>query len=386
MNTTRMVMKNTLRHPLRNILTVLGIAIAVSAFGLLRTVLTSWDAGIEAGSVERLVTRDAVSFIFPLPLAYADKIEKTEGIEKLCYLNWFGGVYKDKENFFPRMACQPERIFDVYPEYMVTDQEREAFIKERNACVIGESIAQQFNIKLGDIMTVEGDIYPGKWDFVVRGIYKRRDQNTDGTQMFFSWVYLNERLLQESPARANRIGWVVAKLKPRTNPAVVSKAIDSQFLNSSAETKSETERAFNQSFFESYSAIFTAIRIMSFLIIGIILMVLGNTMIMSTRERTREYAMLKALGFRGNHLVAFIAGESIVIAFIGAIIGVGLLYVMVLGASAVVPKQFFPVFFIAPSTYIISFTSAVLLGVLASILPVMHNTKIQIVEGLRFNG
>lgn len=386
MNTTRMVMKNTLRHPLRNILTVLGIAIAVSAFGLLRTVLTSWDAGIEAGSVERLVTRDAVSFIFPLPLAYADKIEKTEGIEKLCYLNWFGGVYKDKENFFPRMACQPERIFEVYPEYMVTDQERDAFIKERNACVIGESIAQQFNIKLGDIMTVEGDIYPGKWDFVVRGIYKRRDQNTDGTQMFFSWVYLNERLLQESPARANRIGWVVAKLKPRTNPAVVSKAIDSQFLNSSAETKSETERAFNQSFFESYSAIFTAIRIMSFLIIGIILMVLGNTMIMSTRERTREYAMLKALGFRGNHLVAFIAGESIVIAFIGAIIGVGLLYVMVLGASAVVPKQFFPVFFIAPSTYIISFTSAVLLGVLASILPVMHNTKIQIVEGLRFNG
>ncbi len=150
MNTTRMVMKNTLRHPLRNILTVLGIAIAVSAFGLLRTVLTSWDAGIEAGSVERLVTRDAVSFIFPLPLAYADKIEKTEGIEKLCYLNWFGGVYKDKENFFPRMACQPERIFEVYPEYMVTDQERDAFIKERNACVIGESIAQQFNIKLGD--------------------------------------------------------------------------------------------------------------------------------------------------------------------------------------------------------------------------------------------
>ena len=386
MNTTRMVMKNTLRHPLRNILTVLGIAIAVSAFGLLRTVLTSWDAGIEAGSVERLVTRDAVSFIFPLPLAYADKIEKTEGIEKLCYLNWFGGVYKDKENFFPRMACQPERIFEVYPEYMVTDQEREAFIKERNACVIGESIAQQFNIKIGDIMTVEGDIYPGKWDFVVRGIYKRRDQNTDGTQMFFSWVYLNERLLQESPARANKIGWVVAKLKPKTNPAAVSKAIDSQFLNSSAETKSETERAFNQSFFESYSAIFTAIKIMSFLIIGIILMVLGNTMIMSTRERTREYAMLKALGFRGNHLVAFIAGESIVIAVVGAVIGVVLLYMMVAGASAVVPKQFFPVFFIAPSTYIISFTSAVLLGVLAAILPVMHNTKIQIVEGLRFNG
>lgn len=381
-----MVLKNTLRHPLRNALTVLGIAIAVSAFGLLRTVLTSWDAGIEVASVDRLVTRDAVSFIFPLPLAYAEKVEKIEGIETLCYFNWFQGVYKDKQNFFPRMACQPDRVFSVYPEYVLSPEQLEDFKKERNACVIGESIAAQFNIKLGDIMTVDGDIFPGRWDFIVRGIYKKRDEKIDGTQMFFHWDYLNERMIQDSPGRANQIGWIVAKLKPGTNTAEVSQAIDSQFRNSSTETKSETERAFNQSFFESYSAIFTGIRVMSVLIIGIILLVLGNTMIMSTRERTREYAMLKTLGFSGRNLISFIAGESIIISFIGAVVGIVLLYLLVQVVSATVPKQFFPVFFIATSTYFFTFTAAIVLGFLASIQPVLHTLKTRIVDGLRFIG
>jgi len=381
-----MVIKNTLRHPLRNLLTVFGIAIAVSAFGLLRTVLTSWDAAIEVASVDRLVTRDAVSFIFPMPLAYAEKIEKVEGIETLSYFNWFQGVYKDKQNFFPRMACQPDRVFSVYPEYIVSADQLEAFKKERNACVIGESIASQFNLKLGDLITVEGDIYPGNWEFVVRGIYKRRDEKVDGTQMFFHWDYLNERLLQDAPSRANRIGWVVAKLTPGANPAEVAQAIDRQFQNSSTETKSETERSFNQSFFEAYSAIFTGIRVMSVLIIGIILLVLGNTMIMSARERTREYAMLKTLGFSGQNLITFIAGESIVLSFVGAVIGMGLLYMLVQIVSAVVPKQFFPVFYIDTSTYIITFGAALFLGFLASVQPVINTLRTRIVDGLRFIG
>jgi putative ABC transport system permease protein len=381
-----MILKNTLRHPLRNILTVLGIAVAVSMFGLLRTVLTSWDAAIEVASVDRLVTRDAVSFIFPMPYAYGEKIEKVEGIETLCYFNWFQGVYKDKQNFFPRMACQPDRVFLVYPEYIVSQEQLEAFKSERKACVIGESIAQQFNLRIGDAMTVEGDIYPGTWEFIVRGIYKRRDEKVDGTQMFFHWDYLNERIIQEAPGRANRIGWVVAKLKPGANSAEVAQAIDRQFQNSSTETKSETERSFNQSFFESYSAIFTGIRIMSVLIIGIILLVLGNTMIMSTRERTREYAMLKTLGFSGKNLISFISGESILLSFIGALIGIVFLYLQVQVFSAVVPKQFFPVFYIAPSTYILTFTAAVVLGFLASMQPVMTTMKTRIVDGLRFIG
>ncbi|HNM16052.1 MAG TPA: ABC transporter permease, partial [bacterium] len=133
----KMMLRNALRHKLRTILTILGIAIAVGAFGLLRTVITSWYAAVEAAAVDRLITRQAVSFIFPLPYAYRDQILKVPGVEKVGYFNWFQGVYKDKSEFFPRMACDPETIFDVYPEFLVTPEEKAAFQKERNACVVG---------------------------------------------------------------------------------------------------------------------------------------------------------------------------------------------------------------------------------------------------------
>ncbi len=386
MEIIKIIFKNLFRHPLRNTLTMLGIAIAVSAFGLLATVLTSWDAGMEAASVDRLITRQAISFIFPLPLSYRDKVAHTEGVQEICALNWFGGVYKDPKNFFPRMACEPETIFDVYPEYQITKNELETFKKERNACVVGESIAQQFGFKVGDVMQVEGDIFPGTWDFKICAIYKRRDKNTDGTQMFFNWQYLNERLLQESPDRANEIGWIVSKLKPGANAATVSEAIDSQFRNSPAETKSETERAFNQSFVSAYGAIFTAIRAMSYIIVIIILFVLGNTMIMSARERTREFAMLKTLGFSGMQLSWFIAGEAIVMSLLGSVVGTVLLFGMVYVVGELVPKQFFPIFFVAKSTIITAALSAIVVGLLASIQPIVRTRKMKIVDGLRFIG
>ncbi len=386
MEIIKLVFKNLLRHPLRNSLTILGIAIAVSAFGLLSTVLTSWDAGLEAAAIDRLVTRHAVSFIFPLPLNYREKVAKTEGIDLTCGFNWFGGLYKDPKNFFPRMAVEPENVFKVYPEYVITNAELETFKTERNACVIGEDIAKQFNLKVGDPMNIKGDIYPGDWDFVVRAIYKKRDKNTDGTQMFFNWNYLNERVLQSAPERANKVGWIVTRLKPGINAATVSEAIDAQFKNSPAETKSETERAFNQSFFSAYSAIFTAIRAMSYIIVIIILFVLGNTMIMSARERTREYAMLKTLGFSGSQLSVFIAGEAIVMSLIGAVAGLFVLNGMVFVVGQVVPKQFFPVFYVATSTYIISFMSAIVVGILAAIQPIQRTRAMKIVDGLRFIG
>ncbi len=386
MEIIKIILKNLLRHPLRNSLTMLGIAIAVSAFGLLSTVLTSWDAGLEAAAVDRLVTRNAVSFIFPMPLSYRDKVSKTEGIESICSFSWFGGQYKDPQNFFPRMAVEPENVFVVYPEYVITNDELETFKKERNACIVGEDIAKQFDLKVGDPMVIDGDIYPGRWEFVIRAIYKKRDKNTDGTQMFFSWNYLNERILQESPERANTVGWVVTKLKSGSNAAAVSESIDMQFKNSPAETKSETERAFNQSFISAYSAIFTAIRVMSYIIVIIILFVLGNTMIMSARERTREFAMLKTLGFSGPQLSMFIAGEAVVMSLIGAVVGLFILNGLVYGVGQLVPKQFFPVFYVATSTYVISFVSAIIVGALAAIQPIQRTRAMKIVDGLRFIG
>ncbi len=386
MKVFKLIFKNTLRHKLRTFLTILGIAIAVVAFGLLRTVVTAWHAGVEASSANRLITRQAVSFIFPLPLAYKNKIENVPGISKVTYANWFSGVYIDKNQFFARLAVDANTIFDVYPEFVLSKEEKENFIKERNACVIGVDIAKQYNLKIGDQMTLEGDIYPGRWDFVIRGIYKPRDKTTDGTQMLFHWDYVNERLKEESPGRANKVGWYIVKIDDPNQSGEISAKIDALFKNSTAETKTESERAFQQGFLASTSAIITAMNVISFVIIGIIMLVLGNTMIMSARERTREYAVMKTLGFSGRHLTGLIMGESLVISAIGGGVGLFLTFPIVQGFSQVIPKGFFPIFQLEPITVILACSAAVLIGVLSSIFPIQRALNTRIVDGFRFVG
>ncbi|HMV25970.1 MAG TPA: ABC transporter permease [bacterium] len=382
----KMMLRNALRHKLRTILTILGIAIAVGAFGLLRTVITSWYAAVEAAAVDRLITRQAVSFIFPLPYAYRDQILKVPGVEKVGYFNWFQGVYKDKSEFFPRMACDPETIFDVYPEFLVTPEEKAAFQKERNACVVGADIAKKHNLKIGDVMSIEGDIYPGRWEFVVRAIYQPKTPAIDATQMFFHWTYLDERMKQDMPGREGNVGWYAVKIKDPSESAAVSEAIDAIFKNSNAETKTETERAFNQGFIGAYGAIINGINIMAFMIIGIILLVLANTMIMSARERNREYAVMKTLGFTGKHIFGVVTGESIIIGILGGIAGYAVTLFFVGAFSVAVPKNFFPVFILADITVIQEFSFAVIVGILAGIIPVVQAIKTDIVDGLRYVG
>ncbi|HRE59158.1 MAG TPA: ABC transporter permease [Candidatus Kapabacteria bacterium] len=386
MNMIALVAKNSFRHKLRVLLTIAGIAIAVVAFGLLKTVVTAWNAGVSASSPNRLVTRQAVSFIFPLPFAYRDRIAQLDGIDHVTFLNWFGGVYKDKDQFFARLACDPETLFKVYPEYQLSKAEFENFVKERNSCVIGTELAKRYNLKIGDIMNIDGDIYPGKWQFTVRGIYTPRTKNDDASQMFFHWNYINEKIKAESPTRGDEIGWFVIRIKDPNRSATISKSIDQLFANSRAETKSESEGAFQQGFVASSGAILSAINIMSYLIIGIILLVLCNTMIMTARERTREYAVLKTLGFTTKHLLIFISGESLFISIMGAGIGILLLTPLVQGFESALPKGWFPVFYVEPGTYILSAGSALIVGIAASIVPIYRAFNTKIVDGLRFNG
>jgi putative ABC transport system permease protein len=386
MKVFKLIFKNAQRHKLRTFLTVLGIAIAVIAFGLLRTVVTAWNVGVEATAANRLVTRQAVSFIFPLPYAYRDKILQVPGVEEVSFMNWFGGVYKDKNQFFARMAVDASTIFDMYPEFRLSKQELETFKKERNSCVIGRDIAKQYNLKIGDVMTLEGDIFPGRWEFVIRGIYQPRDKTTDATQMFFHWNYMNERMEVESPGRANEVGWYVIKIKDPSQAARISNEVDALFKNSTAETKTETERAFAQGFMSSTSAIITSMNVMSFVIIGIILLVLGNTMIMSARERTREYAVFKTIGFNGFHLVGLILGESTLIAAIGGGIGLLLTFPIVSVFEQNIPKGIFPVFQIEPITIILAVSSAILIGVLSAIFPIQRALTMKIVDGFRHIG
>jgi putative ABC transport system permease protein len=385
MRILKLIYKNTLRHKLRSSLTILGIAIAVIAFGLLRTVVTAWSAGVEASAADRLVTRHSVSFIFPLPYSYKEKIEHIQGVSEVSFQNWFGGVYKDKNQFFARMASA-DNIFDVYPEYALPKDQLDVYKKERNACIVGKDIADKYNFKLGDIITMDGDIYPGQWAFVVRGIYQPKLKTTDGTQMFFHWEYLNERMTKEMPGRANDVGWYIIKIKDPSQSATISEKVDALFKNSPAETKTETERAFNQGFLASTSAIITAMNVMSFMIIGIIMLVLGNTMIMASRERTREYAVFKTLGFSGKHMIGLILGESMFIACLGSFLGLILVYPIVGSFEKFVPKIFFPVFYIEPITLILAITAALFIGIAASIFPIQRVLTTKIVEGFRFVG
>jgi putative ABC transport system permease protein len=379
----KLIIKNSLRHKLRTFLTILGIAIAVTAFGLMRTVITAWDSGIEASATNRLIVRHSVSFIFTLPLAYRERIEKIDGIEHVTISNWFGGVYIDKKQFFARLAIDAETFSDVYPEILISKEQLEAFKRDRSGCIIGEQIAERYNLKIGDVMPMEGDIYPGKWEFTVRAIYKPRDKITDPSNMFFQWQYLEERLRKEWPTRAGYVGWYIMKIKDPNKAAAISDQIDQLFKNSPAETKTETERAFSMGFMASFSAVFTAINLISFVIIGIILLVLGNTMIMSARERIREYAVLKTLGFTSFHLIGLIAGESLTIALMGGALGIVLTFPVVRGFAAGIPKGYFPIFNVETITLVLSCGLAILVGILASIFPIQRAVTTKIVDGLR---
>ncbi|MBU1094885.1 MAG: ABC transporter ATP-binding protein [Ignavibacteriae bacterium HGW-Ignavibacteriae-2] len=386
MKVFKLIFKNSLRHKLRTFLTILGISIAVVAFGILRTVVTAWHAGVDASAANRLITRQAVSFIFPLPYTYREKIANIPGVDQVTFANWFQGVYIDKNQFFPRLAVEAETFIDVYPEYLVSKNELNTFKKERNSCIVGADIAKQYNLKIGDLMTIEGDIYPGDWQFIIRGIYKPRDKTTDGTGMFFHWNYLNEKLEKDSPARAGDVGWYIIRISNPEKSAEISNEIDALFKNSNAETKTETERAFQQGFLASTSAIITAMNFMSFVIIGIIMLVLGNTMIMAARERTREYAVMKTLGFSAKHLVGLILGESVFISMLGGGVGLFLLFPVVEGFAQVIPKNFFPIFNLEPITVILAVSSALLIGIVSSIFPIQRALRTKIVDGFRFVG
>ncbi len=382
----QLLFRNALRHKLRSTLTIVGVGVAVMAFVLLQTVVTAWYAGVEASAANRLITRHAVSFVFTLPLAYRDRIAQIPGVNKVTFASWFSGVYIDKNQFFARLAVDSGTFFDVYPEYLVDPEQFDLFKRERNACIIGSEIAQRYNLKIGDIMPVEGDIYPGQWEFVVRGIYQPRDQITDPSTMMFHYKYLEERVRREMPHRSGEIGWYIVRIDDPDNSAAISEEIDKLFANSRAETKTETERAFQQSFLSAASAVITAMNIMSFVIIGIILLVVGNTMIMSARERSHEFAVLKALGFSGGQLFFLIAGESLILSLLGSALGLALTFPAVEGFQTVLPKGWFPVFYINPETVVIGCAIGLLVGLLAAIIPLRRVLTTRIVEGLRYAG
>jgi putative ABC transport system permease protein len=385
MKVFKLIFKNALRHKLRSFLTMFGIAIAVLAFGLIRTAIDAWYAGVEASAQNRLVTRSAVSLAFQLPLAYRDQIAKVPGVESVGLGNWFGAYYKDPSNWFANFAVD-QAYLDMYPEFVVPPEQKAQYLKERNACIVGRKLAQRFGWKLDDVVQLTGTFIPGNWDFVIRGIYDGQFPNTDETAFFFHWEYVNERMKQEMPSSADQIGWFMVKIANSANSAQISEAIDAYFKNSYAETKTETERAFQQSFVSMSGTILTALQMVSIVVVFIILLVLANTMAMTARERFAEYAVMKTLGFRPFHIIGLIGGESLFIAIGGFIIGYLLLAGIVTGLEPILSEYvsgFFPVFELKDKTVLFAFIAALLTGLASAAFPILRAVKMRIADGLQ---
>ena len=379
-----LVARNSWRHKLRTGLTVLGMVVSILAFGLLQTVVSAWYAGADAASDTRLVTRNAISLVFPMPVSYEQKIKGIAGVRQVAAANWFGAIYKEPKNFFPQFAVS-NNYFELYPEYLIDDASMERYRRDQKACIIGRKLANQFDFKLGDVITLKGTIFSGEWSFVVAGIYEGQRKNTDTSQFFFHWDYLNETMKIRSPRRANQVGVFVAETADADHMGAVALAIDEQFKNSPAETLSETEKAFQLGFVSMTGTIVVAIKLVSYVVIFIIMAVMANTMAMTARERTSEYATLKALGFSPLFVSALIFGESLMLALLGGVIGVALSFPV---AEAFGRKMgtMFPVFNISGETIALQFVCALTVGILAALLPARRAATVRIVEGLRAVG
>ncbi len=378
----KLTWRNTIRHPLRAALTILGMAVAVLAFCLLRTVVGAWYAGVDLSSPVRLVARNSVSLMFPLPLSHLARIQAVPGIVRVGYAYWFEGIYIDKKHFFPQFAALLPAYIDAYPEYLIPENQKLALIRDRRGALAGRKLAARYGWRLGDAIVLKGTYFPGEYRLVLRAIYQGREPNTDETQLFFHWDYLNETLKKIAPDMADKVGWFLVQVARPELTAPVSARIDTAFKNSLAETLTETEAAFQMSFVEMTSAILVAIQVVSWVVIGVILVVLANTMAMNSRERLGEYAALKTMGFKPRHLTTLILGESLTLALVGGLLGLALSFPVVKIFPPEV-TQYFPGLDVSRTTAVLGLAVALAVGVLAGIVPAWQAARVQIAAALR---
>lgn len=366
---------------MRTGLTIFGLAIAVMAFSVIRATIDAWYSNADATSPNRLITINAVSLIFSLPAPYKDKIAKIPGVTGISWAQWFGATYIDPRNVFMQFAVDHTTYFDLYPEMQIPEDEMEQFNKQRNAAIVGRQLADRFGWSLGDHINLTGTIFPGEWEFVIRGIYTGREDNTNESRFFFRYDYLDERMRQESPSRAGQVGSFILRISDPSQAAVISDQIDAVFENSLAETRTETEEAFQLSFVAMMGNIITGLRIISGMVIGIILLVLANTMAMTARERISEYAVMKTLGFRKHHIVGLIMGESLLIGILGGMFGLLITFPAASLMRAAMEGMLRVA--VSPSTLLLGMAAAVAVGILAALFPAAKAVRTPIVDGLR---
>jgi len=377
-----LIFKNALRSRRRSILTICSVAASLCLLGVLMAIYHAFYFGqATPAQALRLVARNRISLATVMPISYRQKIQQVPGVREVMIMQWFGGVYKDSKNVFARFAIEPSRLFTLYPEYITSEEEKKAFIRERSACMIGRAIADKYNIKLGDRMTLTGDIFPVTMEFTVRAIYDSADNNET---MYFNLDYLFESL---SARRRDFAGTFVILADNPNSVSGIAKAVDDTYRNATIQTRTETEQAFQLGFISFLGNVKVFLLSICGAVTFTILLVSANTMAMSVRERVREVGVLKTLGFTNASILGIILGEAAFLSLIGGVIGCilasGLTYLVRQAPAFIMQLKTLN---LEPSVAALILLVGVIIGVASSFIPAWNASRTPILDSLRYSG
>lgn len=379
-----LVWRNLTRKKLRTILTFLSIVIAFLLYGLLGAIKVALVGGVSFADAKRVVVRHRVSIIQDIPITYQARIARIPGVDAVTHQSWFGGIYQDPKNFFPTIPVEPLEFFDMNPEFTLPEEQKQAWLTTRTGAIVGRATAKRFGWKIGDHIPLHSPIRPSKgggaWEFDIVGIYDGTKQAVDTSTLYFRYDYYDEgRIYGEG-----QIGWYQVRVKDPAKAAEISAAIEQEFANSPAETKAEPEGVFMQGFASQVGNIGAIVTAIVSAVFFTILLVAGNTMAQSVRERIEEIGVLKAMGFSRQLVLGVILGESMLIAAAGGTLGLGLALLATAGGSPV--PAMFPVFYIPLSHALFGVGMIFGLGFVAGLMPALQAMRLRISDALRRGG
>ncbi len=380
MKYSRLIFANLFRKKIRLVLTLGSFAVALFLFAFLGVVKGAFNRGMDVAGADRLVVINRTSIINPIPLSYRDKILRIPGVAYVTHDNWFGGVYQDEKNFFPQFVIDPENQRQVFPELIVPDDQWNAFLKDRTGAIAGAETAERFHWKIGDRIPIKTTLYGGgSWEFNLVGIYHGARPQDDETQFWFQWDYFEERV----PAGVKgQIGWYTLRVKSIDDSVRVAKTIDDEFANSPYETRTQTESAFQANWAKQTGNISFLILAIGTVVFLTLLLVTGNTMAISVRERIGELGVLKAIGFSDLTVLFFVLAESLVIALVGAALGLGFAVFAVPVLSKLM-NGLLPRLLLDRSVLVTGLFTAILVGLIAGLLPGISAMRMRVVNALR---
>jgi putative ABC transport system permease protein len=375
-----LLLANLFRKKTRLFLTIGSFAVALFLFSVLALVKQAFVGGVDLAGVDRVVVINRVSLIQPLPFSYRDRILRIPGVKRVTFDNWFGGVYQDQKNSFAQFAVDIENQREVFPELAVSDDQWQTFVKDRQGAIVGAATAKRFGFKVGDRIPIQGTIFPGTWEFNIDGIYHGKRSGDDETQLWFQWKYLEERF---PDAMKGQVGWYTVQIDNPDDAARIVKAIDAEFANSPYETHTDTEKAFFAGFAKQIGNIGFLVSAIGTIVFFTLLLVTGNTMAISVRERMGELAVLKAVGYSDRFVMLLVLAESMVIAAVGGVLGLGLAKVFAAGIPFTPLKNILPFYYLPSGIVFMGLGMALVFGAASGFLPAVGGLRLRVVDALR---